>query len=60
MCDSENVLRPSDLAVKPVNGGVLSGEYSFETQMGASSELTTFNGTQTFDFQGNPRDSDND
>jgi hypothetical protein len=64
------LLTPLILAVNPVQveAGEIAASYSHETQMtgysGSNTSSTlatsTYSGTQTFDFQGRPWDSDND
>lgn len=42
----------------------LTYDHATQTQVGVSGEVSfstsTYNGTQTYDFQGKPRDADND
>ena len=59
------LLTPLVIATAPVRIDVPELSYSHEQQMSVSlaSETTsygTWNGTQTFDFQGRPHDADND
>lgn len=61
------MLSPSDLAVKPDFFEPVIAEFDYLSQKNlASSPLMTgmgtptFNGTQTFDFNGRPSDSDQD
>jgi hypothetical protein len=59
------LITPLLLASEPITVDVVDPSYDHATQVSASVEqktisTTTFNGTQTFDFQGKPRDSDAD
>ena len=62
------LLSPTDLARPAINIPEEETEYDYSTQtrFGISSDkqirpmATTYNGTQTFDSHGKPKDSDND
>ena len=67
------LLTPLIIAAEPVRIDVPEGKYDHETQVMvyknvpkadsfevAQIRQATFNGIRTFDFQGNPRDADND
>lgn len=59
-------ITPLLIASAPITIDVVTPSYDHATQVSASEEqsktmsTTTFNGTQTFDFQGKPWDADND
>ena len=63
-----SLLTPLLLAVNPVSINAEQLTYDHEAQMNVNAEgvyantlsSSTFNGTQTFDWSGNPNDSDND
>jgi len=65
-----SLLTPLMIATAPATLTVdADAQYNHETQTRHTVEMTeptngytqrTWNGTQTFDFNGNPRDSDND
>jgi len=54
------LLTYEDLAQIPQRIDLDVPSYSHETQMGSGIQMTTFNGTRTYDFRGSPNDSDND
>jgi len=55
------MLTYEDLAAAPTRIQLDKSTYSHETQRGLGNQMnTTFNGTQTFDFNGHPKDSDQD
>jgi hypothetical protein len=61
------LLSPTDLARPAINIAEEETEYNYSTQtrFGTSDKhispmATTYNGTQTFDSHGKPKDSDND
>lgn len=60
------LITPLLLASEPVTVEVVDPSYDHATQVSATVEqvktmsTTTFNGTQTYDFNGKPRDSDSD
>ena len=63
-----SLLTPLLLAMNPVSINAEQLSYDHEAQMNVNAEgvyantlsSTTFNGTQTFDYEGKPFDSDND
>ncbi len=63
-----SLLTPLLLAMNPVSINAEQLSYDHEAQMNVNAEgvyantmaSNTFNGTQTYDYQGNPYDSDND
>jgi len=62
-----SLLTPLMLTTEPVKIDMPAPTYSHATQMSTLSTVTpsyqnstTYNGTQTYDYRGNPNDSDND
>ena len=59
--EREQMLTYEDLASTPTRINLSESTYSHVTQIGSGAHMNvTFNGTQTFDFNGHPKDSDQD
>jgi hypothetical protein len=61
----QEALKPSDLAVAPLQIQFCGGEYSYISQTrpmlpGTDPIMYTGGGTQTYDYKGKPSDNDND
>ncbi len=59
------LLTPLVLATAPIKISLPQGSYDHKTQVSSYKETVagnglTYSGTQTFDFNGRPRDNDND
>ena len=54
------MLTYEDLAASPSRVDLPSPNYNHDVQSGSGIQMVTFNGTRTYDFKGQPNDSDQD